>query len=107
MRTTVPAPLLEPLAAARLLTAATEADEGLGTFTRLALVSGARRGELLGVRWPDLRWEAGSFVVACRGRREDRPRAADDRARPGDDGRTGCVALSAHGEGRNPGRRAR
>jgi integrase len=64
--TTVSRPLLKPASAALLLAACAEADEGLGTFTRLALVAGARRAELLGVRWPDLHREEGSLLIACR-----------------------------------------
>jgi integrase len=64
--TLVRPPLLSTTAAARLLAAASEEDEGFGAFARLALVSGARRGELLGVRWPDLGWKSGSLLIACR-----------------------------------------
>jgi integrase len=63
--------VLESAAAARLAAAAVERDWGLGAFVRLALVAGARRGELLEVRWPDLLHSdddsgCGTLVVACR-----------------------------------------
>lgn len=63
--------VLDPAGAARLLAAAAARGNGLGAFVRLALVSGARRGELLDVRWPDLPWpdapgHCGKLVVACR-----------------------------------------
>lgn len=62
--------VLSPAGAARMISAASSS-VGLGAFTRLALVSGARRGELLEVRWSDLRWPAvdgdcGTLMIACR-----------------------------------------
>ena len=62
---------MDPPGAARILAAALDAGEGLGAFTRLALVAGARWSELLGIRWPDLEWptgpqEAGTLQIACR-----------------------------------------
>jgi integrase len=66
-----PGQVLEPYGAARLLRAAAERGGGLHTFVRLALTSGARRGELLEVRWPDLYWPdavggCGTLSVMCR-----------------------------------------
>jgi integrase len=66
-----PGQVLEPYGAARLLRAAAERGGGLHTFVRLSLTSGARRGELLEVRWPDLCWPdavggCGMLSVMCR-----------------------------------------
>ena len=41
---------------ARLLTAATEQDPELGLFLRLAVVLGARRSELIALRWRESTW---------------------------------------------------
>jgi len=48
----------------RLLAAASAADPELGLYVRLAAVTGARRGELCGIRWSDLDLGAGQLVVA-------------------------------------------
>jgi integrase len=71
MTTVAPGAILEPADAACLLRAATAHGNDLGAFVRLALVVGARRGELLGLRWPDLRWpelcgDCGTLEVAGR-----------------------------------------
>jgi integrase len=63
--------VLAPEQAAKVLKAATVQGKGIGAFVRLALISGARRGEVLGVRWPDLaRPESGdrcgTLDVTCR-----------------------------------------
>jgi integrase len=51
-------------AAARLLEAAAEDDAGLGLFLRLAVILGARRGELRGLRWSRVDPEHGEVLVA-------------------------------------------
>jgi integrase len=63
--------VLEPADTPSLLQAATAHGNDLGAFVRLALAAGARRGELLGLRWPDLRWpelrgDCGAMEVASR-----------------------------------------
>jgi integrase len=49
---------------ARLLTAATEQDPELGLFLRLAVVLGARRGELIGLKWREVDLGAGEVLIA-------------------------------------------
>jgi integrase len=49
---------------ARLLTAAMEQDPELGLFLRLAVVLGARRGELVGLKWRDVDLDAGEVLIA-------------------------------------------
>jgi integrase len=49
---------------ARLLTAAMAEDPELGLFLRLAVVLGARRGELLGLKWRDVDLDAGAVLIA-------------------------------------------
>ncbi|MGQ0466896.1 MAG: tyrosine-type recombinase/integrase [Sporichthyaceae bacterium] len=44
--------------AALIMDAAWEQDEDWGTLVWLAMMTGARRGELLGLRWPDVHWDA-------------------------------------------------
>lgn len=70
-RTSFSTAVPEPASAARLLEAAAEQSLGLGAFIRLALLSGARRGELLGVHWPDIMQpdvdgECGFLDIVCR-----------------------------------------
>jgi integrase len=48
----------------RLLTAAMAEDPELGLFLRLAVVLGARRGELLGLKWRDVDLAAGEVLIA-------------------------------------------
>lgn len=62
--------VLDLWGAARLISAAATRGDGLGMSTRLALVAGARRAELLEARWPDLMWPdasggCGTLLVAC------------------------------------------
>lgn len=61
--------VLDPVDAAALVDAAVPGT-GLGVFIRLALIAGARRGELLELRWPDLDYDdelgCGTLAVACR-----------------------------------------
>jgi integrase len=49
---------------ARLLTAATEQDPELGLFLRLAVVLGARRSELIALKWRDVDLGAGEVLIA-------------------------------------------
>jgi integrase len=51
-------------AVARLLTAAMEEDQELGLFVRLAVVLGARRGELIGLKWRDVDLARGEVLIA-------------------------------------------
>lgn len=53
----------DPREVARLLAAADERDPELGLFLRLAAVTGARRGELCGLRWSDLDVAAGQLLI--------------------------------------------
>jgi integrase len=50
--------------AARLLSVALAEDPELGLFLRLAVVLGARRGELCAVRWSDVDLEQGEVLIA-------------------------------------------
>jgi integrase len=52
-----------PADVGRLLAAADERDPELGLFLRLAAVTGARRGELCGLRWTDVDFDAGQLTV--------------------------------------------
>jgi integrase len=49
---------------ARLLTTATEQDPELGLFLRLAVVLGARRGELIALKWREVDLAAGEVLIA-------------------------------------------
>jgi integrase len=49
---------------ARLLTAAMEQDPELGLFLRLAVVLGARRSELIALKWRDVDLAAGEVLIA-------------------------------------------
>ena len=49
---------------ARLLTAATEQDPELGLFLRLAVVLGARRSELIALKWREVDLAAGEVLIA-------------------------------------------
>jgi integrase len=49
---------------ARLLTAAMAEDPELGLFLRLAVVLGARRGELCGLKWRDVDLDGGEVLIA-------------------------------------------
>lgn len=53
----------DPRDVARLLAAADERDPELGLFLRLAAVTGARRGELCGLRWSDLDVATGQLLI--------------------------------------------
>ena len=48
----------------RLLTAAMDQDPELGLFLRLAVVLGARRSELVGLKWRDVDLDAGEVLIA-------------------------------------------
>jgi integrase len=54
----------DPEAVARLLTAATAQDPELGLFLRLAVVLGARRSELIGLKWRDVDLGRGEVLIA-------------------------------------------
>lgn len=49
--------------AAALLEAVWEQDPGFGTFLRLAIVTGARRGELVTLRWSDISWQTRGVLI--------------------------------------------
>jgi len=50
--------------AARLLSIAQQEDAELGLFVRLAVVLGARRGELCALRWSDVDFQRGEVLIA-------------------------------------------
>jgi integrase len=50
--------------AARLLSAAMEESPELGLFLRLAVVLGARRGEIISLRWLDIDLDRGEVLIA-------------------------------------------
>lgn len=54
----------EPGELRRLIIEAERVDEDLATFVRLAAVTGARRGELCGLRWDDIDLVNGSLSIA-------------------------------------------
>jgi integrase len=54
----------DPEAVAQLLTVATEQDPELGLFLRLAVVLGARRSELIGLKWRDVDLGRGEILIA-------------------------------------------
>jgi integrase len=54
----------DPEAVARLLTVAMEEDPELGLFLRLAVVLGARRSELIALKWRDVDLGAGEVLIA-------------------------------------------
>jgi integrase len=49
---------------ARLLAAAMAEDPELGLFLRLAVVLGARRGELVGLKWRGVDLDGGEVLIA-------------------------------------------
>lgn len=51
-----------PQQAARITAAAWDIDAAWGTFVWLAMVTGARRSELVALRWRDLLWEADAIL---------------------------------------------
>ncbi len=53
-----------PEAVLALLQRAQQDDEAFAVFLVLAAVTGARRGELLALRWPDLDLEAGTMTIS-------------------------------------------
>jgi integrase len=53
-----------PEETSKLLSAATTADSAFGAFIRLAAITGARRGELCGLRWDAVDLETGSVLIA-------------------------------------------
>ncbi len=60
----VPKPVVkttEPATVARLIRAAEESDPELAVYIRLAAVTGARPGEMCGLRWDDLDTDAGEL----------------------------------------------
>jgi integrase len=61
-RADVQPPQLED--AARLLSAAMEESPELGLFLRLAVVLGARRGEIISLRWSDIDLDRGEVLIA-------------------------------------------
>jgi integrase len=52
--------------AARLLAAAMEESPELGLFLRLAVMLGARRGEICSLRWRDIYFDRGEVLIAGR-----------------------------------------
>ncbi len=46
-----------------MIAAAVADDPDIGAFIALAAVTGARRGELLGLRWSDVDWEAETLLI--------------------------------------------
>jgi integrase len=50
--------------AARLLSAANAESAELGLFLRLAVVLGARRGEIISLRWTDIDFDRGEVLIA-------------------------------------------
>jgi integrase len=54
----------DPEAVARLLTVATDQDPELGLFLRLAVVLGARRSELIGLKWRDVDLGRSEVLIA-------------------------------------------
>jgi integrase len=66
-RPRIPAPRPSPPSAdqaARIIAAAWEADEEWGTLVWLAMVTGLRRAELLGLRWADVDLTTGTLTVS-------------------------------------------
>lgn len=55
--------VLEEQDVARLLTALQDAPTQYSVITQLALLTGARRGEICGLRWSDIDFEAGTIAI--------------------------------------------
>lgn len=53
----------DPAQAARLLDTACERDPALRTFLWLAAITDARRGELVALRWTDIRWQEADRLI--------------------------------------------
>jgi len=80
-----PGPAPQPEQVAKLLNAAAAADEELAVFLWLAVTSGARRGELVALRWADVDLDCGlvrigsSYVVRSGERRLKGTKTDDER----------------------------
>jgi integrase len=95
--------------AARLLSAANAESPELGLFLRLAVVLGARRGEICSLRWPDIDFDRGEVLIAgnvVRVPRQARwstrtPRPTPSAASPSAPARSSsCVAAGSPRQGR-------
>lgn len=71
-------PSISPSVVCRLLSHAEGEDDRLGLFIRLAALTGARRGQLVALRWSDVDWSSGTLWV------EDTTRRAVHRPGPSD-----------------------
>ena len=60
----VPTP--EPDAVRRMLSATAVSDPDLAVYIRLAAVTGARPGEMCGLRWSDVGWDPGDLAIRRR-----------------------------------------
>ncbi len=65
----VPKPVVrtpEPDQVRRMLATTAEVDPEFAVYIRLAAVTGARPGEMCGLRWADLNWKSGEIVIRRR-----------------------------------------
>ena len=87
----------KPATVRKMLKADEKVSPEFGTYLRLAAITGARPGELLGLRWPDVEWAAGELHIRRRVVR------ASPRRGPDQDGQDSLRSPRRRDYGRPPG----
>jgi integrase len=82
----------KPATVRRMLKAEEHITPEFGAYLRLAAVTGARPGELLGLRWPDIDWGAAELHIRRRVVRASPQPKVEDLTKTG---KTRCVPLDA------------
>ena len=82
----------KPATVRKMLKADDKITPEFATYLRLAAVTGARPGELLGLRWPDVDWAAGELHIRRRVVRASPQPKVEDLTKTG---KTRCVPLDA------------
>jgi integrase len=82
----------KPATVRRMLKADEHVTPEFGAYLRLAAVTGARPGELLGLRWPDIDWGAAELHIRRRVVRASPQPKVEDLTKTG---KTRCVPLDA------------